>query len=370
MDSSPPRGDKETSSLSCPAPRSSPDAAPQAAPEAAPGAAVPRGGSGTPQPPRTSRPRLDWRVRFGLLALVWGLSFLFVKISGEAYAPLQVSLGRVAFGAAALLAVLVARRQPLPRPGPLWGHLAVAGLLLNAVPFTLFAYSEERISSALAGICNATTPLFTLLVAISALPGERPHRNQVAGMALGFAGVLVVFGIWNGADGGDPAGAGMALGAAASMGVGWVYVRRFLTGRGHSALSLAAAQLTSGAAELALVTPFLTSAPTTLPAAPTLSLLILGALGTGVAFLMQYGLVRDAGVTLASMVTYLVPVISTLAGVAVLHEALNWHQPVGAVVILAGAALSQRTGRTAALRGPDGRPGTRSSRSNRSPEER
>lgn len=306
-------------------------------------------------------------MRFGLLALVWGLSFLFVKISGEAYAPLQVSLGRVAFGAAALLAVLVARRQPLPRPGALWGHLAVAGLLLNAVPFTLFAYSEERISSALAGICNATTPLFTLLVAVSALPGERPHRNQAAGMALGFAGVLVVFGIWNGADGGDPAGAGMALGAAASMGAGWVYVRRFLTGRGHSALSLAAAQLTAGAAELALVTPLLTSAPTTFPAAPTLSLLILGALGTGVAFLMQYGLVRDAGVTLASMVTYLVPVISTLAGVAVLHEALNWHQPVGAVVILAGAALSQRAGRTAAPREPDSRLGTRS---NRSPEER
>ncbi|MFG2528344.1 DMT family transporter [Streptomyces sp. NPDC048516] len=340
MDSPRPRAGEEPASSPCPASRS--------APHAAPAAAVRRVGPGAPQHSGTSRRRLDWRVRFGLLALVWGLSFLFVKISGEVYAPLQVSWGRVASGAAALLAVLVVRRQPLPRAGLLWLHLAVAGLLLNAVPFTLFAYSEERISSALAGICNATTPLFTLLVAVSALPGERPHRNQVAGMALGFAGVLVVFGIWNGADVGDPAGAGMALGAASSMGVGWVYVRRFLTGRGHSALSLAAAQLTAGAVELALVTPFLTSAPTTFPAAQTLSLLILGALGTGAAFLMQYGLVRDAGVTLASMVTYLVPVISTLAGVIVLHEALNWHQPVGAVVILAGAALSQhRAGRTA-----------------------
>ncbi|SEE77392.1 Permease of the drug/metabolite transporter (DMT) superfamily [Streptomyces sp. 2112.3] len=329
-----------------PPPEASAEAAPEAAAEASPEAAVRRGDPGASPHSGTPRHRLDWRVRFGLLALVWGLSFLFVKISDEAYAPLQVSSGRVAFGAAALLAVLVVRRQPLPGAGLLWLHLAVAGLLLNAVPFTLFAYSEERISSALAGICNATTPLFTLLVAVSALPGERPHRNQVAGMALGFAGVLVVFGIWNGADVGDPAGAGMALGAALSMGVGWVYVRRFLTGRGHSALSLAAAQLTAGAVELALVTPFLTSAPTTFPAAQTLALLILGALGTGAAFLMQYGLVRDVGVTVASMVTYLVPVISTLAGVVVLHEELNWHQPIGAVVILAGAALSQRTQRT------------------------
>ncbi|WP_399088758.1 DMT family transporter [Streptomyces sp. BBFR2] len=339
MDSLRPGADEAASSLPRPAPHSSP--------HAAPAAAVHRVGPGAPQHPGASRSPLDWRVRFGLLALVWGLSFLFVKISGQAFAPLQVSLGRVAFGALALLAVLVVRRQPLPRIGLLWGHLAVAALLLNAVPFTLFAYSEERITSALAGICNATTPLFTLLVAVSALPGERPHRNQMAGMALGFAGVLVVFGIWNGADVGDPAGAGMALGAAMSMGAGWVYVRRFVTGSGHSALPLAAAQLIAGAVELAVVTPFLTSAPTAFPAAQVLSLLILGALGTGAAFLIQYGLVRDAGVTIASMVTYLVPVVSTLAGVVVLDEALNWHQPVGAVAILAGAALSQRTGRTA-----------------------
>ncbi|KUL37322.1 hypothetical protein ADL22_21885 [Streptomyces sp. NRRL F-4489] len=287
-------------------------------------------------------PRLDWRIRFALLALVWGLSFLFVKISGAAYAPLHVALGRVVFGALTLLAVLAFKREALPRNPRLWLHLAVAAFLLNALPFTLFAYSEERITSALAGICNATTPLFTLLVAVSALPGERPSRNRLAGMALGFLGVLVVFGIWNGANVGDPVGAGMALGAALSMGAGWVYVRRFLTDSGHSSVALSAAQVTAGAVELAVVTPFLTSVPTHFPLVPTLSLIVLGALGTGVAFLIQYGLVRDAGATVASMVTYLVPVVSTAAGVVVLGEVLKWHQPVGALVILAGAALSQR----------------------------
>ncbi|MET8609414.1 DMT family transporter [Streptomyces misionensis] len=302
-------------------------------------------GGADPSPGSSSadhRPGLDWRIRFLLLALVWGLSFLFVKISGEAFAPLQVALGRVAFGAVALLIVLVVKRDTLPRRPTLWLHLAAAGLLLNALPFTLFAYSEQRITSALAGICNATTPLFTLLVAMTALPSERPNRNRLAGMAIGFLGVLVVFGIWNGADVGDPLGAGLALAAALSMGAGWVYVRRFLTHSGHSSVSLSAAQLAAGAVELALVTPFLTSFPRAFPLAQSLSLLTLGAVGTGIAFLIQYGLVRDAGATVASMVTYLVPIISTIAGVIVLGETLNWHQPVGAVVILAGAALSQR----------------------------
>ncbi|MFI1160779.1 DMT family transporter [Streptomyces sioyaensis] len=280
--------------------------------------------------------------------MVWGLSFLFVKISGEVYAPLQVALGRVVFGALTLLGVLAYKRESLPKNLRLWLHLAVAAFLLNALPFTLFAYSEERITSALAGICNATTPLFTLLVALSVLPGERPNRNRLAGMVIGFLGVLVVFGIWNGANVGDPVGAGMALGAALSMGAGWVYVRRFLTDSGHSIVALSAAQVTAGAVELAVVTPFLTSAPVHFPVVQTLSLIVLGALGTGVAFLIQYGLVRDAGATAASMVTYLVPVVSTAAGVVVLGEVLKWHQPVGALVILAGAALAQRSASAAA----------------------
>ncbi|MFE6888055.1 DMT family transporter [Streptomyces sp. NPDC057694] len=299
-----------------------------------------------PPPPAGRKERgLDWRVRFALLALVWGLSFLFVKVSGEAYEPLQVALGRVAFGAVALLLVVAVRREVLPRSARLWLHLAVAAFLLNALPFTLFAYSEQRITSALAGICNATTPLFTLLVAVTVLPGERPDRNRLMGMGLGFLGVLVVFGIWGGISAGDPVGAGQALAAALSMGTGWVYVRRFLSHSGSSSVSLSAAQLTAGTVELALAAPFITSVPHRFPFAETASLVVLGAVGTGLAFLIQYSLVRDAGATVASMVTYLVPIISTTAGVLVLGEGLKWHQPVGAVVILLGAALSQRTRR-------------------------
>lgn len=109
-------------------------------------------------PPRGSARTggLDWRVRFAFLSVVWGFSFLFIKVGTGAFAPFQVALGRVFFGALALLAVLLVRREPLPRGRRTWGHLTVAALLLNTAPFALFAYAEQTITSTLAG--SATRP--------------------------------------------------------------------------------------------------------------------------------------------------------------------------------------------------------------------
>ncbi|MGW1625042.1 EamA family transporter, partial [Streptomyces sp. NPDC002172] len=89
-----------------------------------------------------SRPRLDWRLRFGALSLIWGFSFLFIKVGTEGYAPFQVTLGRLVFGTAVLAAAMAVKRQRLPRGARTWGHLAVAAFLLNALPFSLFAYAE------------------------------------------------------------------------------------------------------------------------------------------------------------------------------------------------------------------------------------
>ncbi|WP_181765762.1 DMT family transporter [Streptomyces albidus (ex Kaewkla and Franco 2022)] len=287
-------------------------------------------------------PRIDWRVRFAVLALVWGFSFLLIKVGTQAYAPLQVTLGRMVFGAAVLLAVLAAKRERLPAGKRVWGHLAVSAVFLNALPFSLFAYAELTISSSLAGICNATTPLFGMTLSIAALSEDRPTRHRVVGLALGFAGVLVVLGAWRGFSGQDPAGTAMALGAAASYAVGWLYVRRTLAGSPHSALSMSGAQLMIGAAQLAVLTALFTTAPTSFPVVPVLAVLALGALGTGLAFLIQYGLVAEVGPTTAQMVTYFIPVIATVAGVTVLNEPLTWSTPVGALIVLLGAALTQR----------------------------
>ncbi|SPF04618.1 DMT family transporter [Streptomyces sp. MA5143a] len=303
----------------------------------------------TRAPSPVSAPRratVDWRLRFGFLSLIWGFSFLLIKVGTQAYAPFQVTFGRLVFGTLVLAAAMAVKRERLPRGARTWGHLAVAALLLNALPFSLFAYAELTIPSTLAGICNATSPLWGMALSLVALSEDRPTRVRVAGLGLGFLGVLTVLGAWQGFAGLDPRGTAMALLASLSYPIGWIYVRRTLAGTDHSPLSLTGAQLLLATAQLAVVTPLFTTLPSRFPVQPLLAVIALGALGTGLAMLVQYGLVSEVGPTTAQMVTYFIPVIATAAGVALLGESLTWSTPVGAAIVLAGAALTQARPRT------------------------
>ncbi|MBO1337296.1 DMT family transporter [Streptomyces sp. VRA16 Mangrove soil] len=291
--------------------------------------------------PAPARPALDWRVRFGALSLIWGFSFLLIKVGTDGYAPFQVTFGRLLFGTAVLAAAMIVKRQGLPRGARTWGHLAVAALLLNALPFSLFAFAERTIPSTLAGICNATSPLWGMALSLVALSEDRPTRRRVAGLGIGFLGVLTVLGVWQGFHGLDVTGTALALLASFSYPVGWIYVRRTLAHTGHSHLSMTGAQLFLATLQLALITPLFTSWPSHFALAPLLAIVALGALGTGLAVLLQYGLVAEVGPTTAQMVTYFIPVIATAAGVALLGESLTWSTPIGAAVVLAGAALTQ-----------------------------
>jgi drug/metabolite transporter (DMT)-like permease len=273
--------------------------------------------------------------------LIWGFSFLLIKVGTGGFAPFQVTFGRLVFGTAVLAAAMAVRRERLPRGARTGGHLTVAAFLLNALPFSLFAYAELTIPSTLAGICNATSPLWGMALSLVALSEDRPTRVRVAGLGLGFLGVLTVLGAWQGFDGLDATGTALALLGSLSYPVGWIYVRRTLAGTGHSHLSMTGAQLLLATVQLAVVTPLFTTPPTGLPVVPLLAVAALGALGTGLAVLLQYGLVAEVGPTTAQMVTYFIPVIATAAGVAVLGESLSWSTPVGAVIVLVGAALTQ-----------------------------
>ncbi|MFJ2161065.1 DMT family transporter [Streptomyces sp. NPDC087856] len=287
------------------------------------------------------RRALDWRLRFGALSLIWGFSFLLIKVGTDGYAPFQVTFGRLLFGTAVLAAAMAVKRERLPRGGRTWVHLTVAAFLLNALPFSLFAYSELTIPSTLAGICNATSPLWGMALSLVALSDDRPTRVRVAGLGLGFLGVLTVLGAWQGFSGLDARGTAMALLASLCYAIGWIYVRRTLAGTGSSHLSLTGAQLLLATVQLAVITPLFTSMPPHFPLIPLLAIAALGALGTGLAVLLQYGLVAEVGPTTAQMVTYFIPVIATAAGVAILGESLTWSTPVGAVIVLAGAGLTQ-----------------------------
>ncbi|MFF5900766.1 DMT family transporter [Streptomyces argenteolus] len=323
----------------------------------APGILRPSGTS--PRTSATPRRTPDWRLRFLALSLIWGFSFLLIKVGTHGYAPFQVTFGRLLFGTAVLAAAMAVRRERLPRSARTWGHLFVAAFFLNALPFSLFAYAELTISSTLAGICNATSPLWGMALSLVALSEDRPTRRRVAGLGLGFIGVLTVLGAWQGFSGLDASGTAMALLASLSYPVGWIYVRRTLAGTGSSTLSLTGSQLFLGTVQLGLVLPVFTTVPDHFPLPATLAVIALGALGTGLAVLLQYGLVEEVGPTTAQMVTYFIPVIATAAGVTLLGERLSWNTPVGALVVLAGAALtrSRASAGRGTPRGADGRPG-------------
>ncbi len=285
-----------------------------------------------------------WLPAYGALALIWGCSFLFIEVGVSQLHPAYLALARVGVGALTLLIICLATGDRLPRDPRLWAHLCVVAAVMNALPFTLFGFGEQRVSSVLAGIWNATTPLVTLLVLLVVFPQERPTRQRVAGLALGFAGVLVVLGVWQGVGGAALTGQLMCFAAAACYGIGLPYIRRFVAGRPESGVAIATAQLLLATAQLAVLAPLLAGAPVDpreLHLKVILAVTALGALGSGIAFALNYRVIRLAGASTSASVTYLTPLVATVAGVLLLDEQLHWYEPVGALVILLGVAVSQ-----------------------------
>ena len=284
---------------------------------------------------------VPWQAQFSLLSLIWGLSFVLMKVGNETLDPIQVSFGRMVVGSVVLGAIVVARRESLPRTRRAWLHLLIVSALFNSVPMTLYAWSETRVSSIVAGIWNGTTPLFVLLVVLVAFPEERPTRGRVAGLLVGFAGVIVVLGPWSNLGGQSLWGNLAGLAAAMCYGLGYPYMRRHVTTLEHSGLALSFAQIACAAVCLAVFAPLTTDLPSHVSTRSLLAVAALGALGTGFAYVLQYAVLRAVGTTTASTVTYVIPVVSTVAGIALLGEHLRWNEPVGAAVVLAGIALGQ-----------------------------
>jgi drug/metabolite transporter (DMT)-like permease len=299
----------------------------------------------------TTAPRstLGWLPGFTVLSAVWGSSFALIKVAVEAgVAPPWIAFARCALGALTLLTICLVTRSPLPRDRVTWGHAAVVAVLANTVPFVLLAYGEQHVDSVLAGLINATTPLMTLLFVPLLVPTEHITRRRITGLAIGFAGVLCVLGIWRGLSGGTVAGTLACLGSTAGYGATFAYMQRFFAGRGGSAAALSAAQLVCASAQLAVVAPTLAGLPTW-PGVPTaVALLALGALGTGLAYVLNLGVVRAAGPTVASTVTYVIPVWSTAIGAVLLGEAVGWNTVAGGVLVIAGVLVTRAPDRRTA----------------------
>ena len=291
-------------------------------------------------------------LQFTALALAWGSSFLFIKEGLAGLSPAQVTAARLTIGALTLAVTAAVLRAPLIRDRRAVAHIAVVAVLLCVLPFTLFAWAEQRIDSAVASIINSTTPLMTVAVTLVALRSERPSRNQLRGLMIGFAGVLVVLAPWQLGASGSIAGQLACLAATASYGVAFVHLRRFVTPLGLPAPSVALYQVAIGAVLIdgwillgdrhqAVASPRVVAA-----------MVALGVFGTGLAYLWNTNIVAAWGAAAGSSVTYLTPVVGVLLGVTVLGERLTWNQPVGGLVVIAGIVLS----RVPAPRPPDDAP--------------
>jgi drug/metabolite transporter (DMT)-like permease len=281
-------------------------------------------------------------ARLALLALLWGSGFLWIKLSLRGFPPTQIVLVRLTLGALVLAPIALARGMRFPTGRMTWVHLFVAALVANAIPYTLFGVGERTVGSNVAGVINATTPLWTVLVAFLAGTDRTVTARRGVGLALGFAGTILIFTPWESANEIASWGGLAILAASASYGVSYVYMGRFLTNRGIPPLMLSASQLAAGAVLMLFALPFGGLVAPHWRFDAVASLIILGIFGTGLAYVLNYRLIGDEGPTVASTTTYLLPVVAVILGALVVHEEVSLTMIVGMLVVLGGVALVQR----------------------------
>ncbi|MDQ3881108.1 MAG: EamA family transporter [Chloroflexota bacterium] len=281
----------------------------------------------------------DWAV-FAALGLMWGSSFLFIKIGVETLTPFTLVAGRIAIGAAVLLAIVLTTREVLPRQRRVYAHIAVVAMLGMVIPFSLITWGERTIDSALAAILNATVPLFVIVLAAIALRDEPITVNRLVGLVLGFAGVVLLMSPDLAAGSRADVGGQLALiGSSVSYAAGNVYARRFV--RNVRPLSIAFLELSFAlVAALALVLIF--ERPFDLPVDGTSLVAVgwLGVFGSGLAFVAFFRLLSRWGSTRSSLVAYVLPVVGIVLGAVFLHENVGPVVLAGTGLVIGGIALT------------------------------
>jgi len=283
----------------------------------------------------------SWLPSYLALGCVWGCSFIFIKLGLEFLTPFGVAFGRCALGALTLFLFARIKGAPVISDKKLLLHLWVVAMLLNVIPGVLFALAQTEVTSVLAGIINAVTPLMTLIAILIVHREEKPKSFQFVGIIIGFTGVLIVLGAWRGL-GDNPLWAILVLLAAVSCyGISFPYTRKYVIPYKAKPESIVATQLTLAAATLLPFYLIDGIAKDEYLLVPVLGMIALGVFGSGFAYIWNFKVMELAGSAIASSVTYLTPVVAVIVGVIFLNEEVTWHEPVGAVVVLLGAAIAQ-----------------------------
>lgn len=283
----------------------------------------------------------SWIFNYFGSGLIWGSSFLFIAFANESLSPIGVAFWRCLFGAATLYLILVIKKIKIPKDWKLFGVVFALGSFNTALPFALFAFGQHHVSSAFAGMANAITPVATVIALLTVFKNEKVTKNQIVGLMVGVVGVLTLIGVWEGIATDSWLAVAAVVLASVCYGFGGPYIRRFITPHGVPLEVAAFGQIASA---FIVLIPFYVTQP--LLAAPlkfssTAAVLVLGIFGTGIANTLYYPLIRQVGSAISSSVTLVIPLIAVTLGVLVLGEKLKWHEPVGGLIILFGAAIAQ-----------------------------
>ena len=306
--------------------------------------------STAPQNPASASSAIVNAVKFVLLALLWGSSFFFIKIAMEALSWGQVAWARVVAGGIFMLVFWLISREKLPRDVMTWVHIAIAGIIGIGIPFILFPWAEQYITSAVATIYNGLTPIMTAIIAVYVLRVENFNRNQIVGVLVGLGGLILVMAPWTITEfGGTFWGQVAAISAAVMYGISGTYLKKFVFPRGVSSRAISIIEVGVAAVFILLLTPFLAVGPITFNWTTVIAVAILGFGGTGVAYLWFNDVLESWGPTRASSVTYVMPIVGVLLGVLFLGETLHWYEPTGGAIVIAGVLIMRRRSKKESL---------------------
>lgn len=283
----------------------------------------------------------SWLPAYLALGLVWGCSFIFIELGLVFLSPFGVTFVRCALGAITLLIFAKARNVELPKGKAIWKKLWVVAMLLNVVPGVLFAFAQQYITSALAGIINATTPLMTLIFMLLIFREEKIKREQVYGLLIGALGVMTVMGVWKELGGNQLIGIIALLIAVSCYGASYPYSTRNVIPLGLKPEALATGQLLMATMTLLPLFIFDGFSSNNYESRSIIAMLCLGIFGSGFAYIWNFSVTAAAGSAIGSTVTYITPVVAVIVGWLYLNEEIVWHEPVGALVVIIGALLSQ-----------------------------
>ena len=285
--------------------------------------------------------RKSWLPAYLALGTVWGCSFIFIELGLEYLTPFGVAFIRCALGAITLLIFTKIRKVDLPADRKIWQKLWVVAMLLNVIPGVLFAFAQQYVTSVLASIINAGTPLMTLVFMLIVFREEKLKPEQIIGLIIGALGVLTVVGVWKDLGDNQLVGVIALLIAISCYGASYPYSTRNVIPLKLKPEALATGQLIMAA--VTLLPFFIINGISNDFYRPqsVIAMLCLGIFGSGFAYIWNFAITAAAGSAIASTVTYLTPVVAVIVGFLYLGEVIVWHEIVGALIVIVGALLSQ-----------------------------